>query len=271
MSSLNIILFSLLFLQSICQEEGLVQDDYGKCMKANFLGAVTTEDCNEITSTLESTGDYEGQCCRVSYKSDPIETLKKVFGDDWKAKISEQYELDEDLSDEEIIEKIGFKSEQNMCNLLTKIGKNVMLYNVALGAVDGEVVYDCGDGEETFNSKDFIPKTDFEKKNKDMADCTTATDEKTCSKKSSKLVTDEAQCCWCEASSIGDMAPNFGFKNCMGLPTEDLEEYLKNQAAAYNTGEGMGMKMKMTCSCLDKNGKSTSILTNSVTGEIIIE
>jgi hypothetical protein len=64
---------------------------------------------------------------------------------------------------------------------------------------------------------------------------------------------------------------DFGFQNCIGYPTEDLEEYLKNTAKAYNTGEGMGMKMKMTCSCLDKNGKSTSILTNSVTGEIIIE
>ena len=270
MSFINIILFSLLFLQSISQEEeGLVQEDYGKCMKANFMGGVTTEDCTDVTSTLESTGDYEGQCCLLSFKTDPLAGIKRMFGEDWKAKIMEQYELDEDLTDEEIIEKIGLKGEQSMCSLLTKVGKNVGLYSMALNSLDGEVTYDCGDGKETFNSKDFIPKTDYEKKNKDMADCGTATDEKTCNKKSSKLITNEAQCCWCEASSIGGM--DFGFQNCIGYPTGDLEEYLKNTAKTYNTGEGMGMKMKMTCSCLDKNGKSTSILTNSVTGEIIIE
>ncbi len=127
----------------------------------------------------------------------------------------------------------------------------------------------CGDGEETFNLKDFIPKTDFEKKGKDMADCGTASDEKSCNKKSSKLVTDEAQCCWCETTSIGDMAPDFGFQNCMGLPTKEIEDYLKTAGGVYD--EGMGMKTKMTCSCWDKNGKSTSILANSVTGEIIID
>ena len=267
MSFINIILFSLLFLQSNSQEEGLVKDDATKCMKANFLGEVSTEACTEVTPTLESTGDYKGQCCKITFLNDPLLNFKKMFGDDWKAKVCEQFNLDEDITEDEIIEK--FKGEQNMCNILTKIGKNVGLYNFALMSLGGEVKYDCGDGEETFNSKDFIPKTDFEKKGKDMADCGTASDEKSCNKKSSKLVTDEAQCCWCETTSIGDITPDFGFQNCMGLPTKEIEDYLKTTGGLYD--EGMGMKTKMTCSCLDKNGKSTSILANSVTGEIIID
>lgn len=58
-------------------------------------------------------------------------------------------------------------------------------------------------------------------------------------------------------------------QSCMGYPTKDLEEYLKTQSGNY--GGTMGMKMKMSCSCLDKSGKSTTILTNSATGDITIE
>ena len=269
MSFISVILFSLLFLQSTSQEEGLVQEDYGRCMQTNFMGEVTTEACTKVTETLESTGDYEGQCCRLTFLSDALLAYKRMFGDDWKAKIIEQYELDEDITDDEIREKLGLKNEQNICNFLPKIGKNVGLYTMAISSLDGEVKYDCGDGEETFNSKDFIPETDFEKKNKDMADCGTASDEKSCNKKSSKLITNDAQCCWCEGSSVGDMAPNFGFQNCMGYPTKDLEDFLKTRSKGYE-GAGMGMKMKMSCSCLDKNGKSTSILINS-NGDINID
>jgi len=264
---INVILFSILFLQSISQEEGLVKDDVTKCMRVNFLGEATTEACTAVTPTLESTGDYEGKCCKINFVNDPLLTYKRAFGDDWKAKICEQFELDEDLTEDEIREKL--KIEQKICSILTKIGKNLALYNFALASLDGEVKYDCGDGEETFNSKDFIPKTDFEKKNKDMADCGVASDEKSCNKKSSKLVTDDAQCCWCETSSIGDLAQNFGLQNCMGLPIKEIEDYLKTTIGIYD--EGMGMKTKMSCSCLDKKGKSTSILVNSATGEVIID
>ena len=58
-------------------------------------------------------------------------------------------------------------------------------------------------------------------------------------------------------------------ESCIGYPTKDLEEYIKSQSG--NFGAAMGMKMKMSCSCLDKSGKSTTILTNSATGEITIE
>lgn len=196
MSFISIILFSLLFLQSTSQEEeGLVQEDFGKCMQLNFMGQVTTEACAEVNPELELTGDYEAKCCRITFLSDALLAYKRMFGDDWKAKLIEQYELDEDITEDEIREKLGLKNEQNMCTLLTKIGKNIALYNMGIASLDGEVKYDCGDGEESFNSKDFIPENDFEKKNKDMADCGTVSDEKSCVKKSAKLVTDEAQCC----------------------------------------------------------------------------
>lgn len=270
MSFIKLLLFSVLFLQLSSQEEGLVQTDFAKCMQTNFMGAVTTEDCTVVTDSLESTGDYKGKCCKMTFETDALAAYKRMFGDDWKEKLIEQYELDEDITEDELREKLGLKNEQSMCSLLTKIGKNVGLYTMSLQSLDGKVKYDCGDGEESFNSKDFVPKTDYEKQNKDMADCGTATDEKTCNKKASKLLTDDAQCCWCEASTIGDAAFNFGFQNCMGYPTKNLEQYLNTTAQSYK-GAGMQMKMKMTCSCLDKSGKSTSILTNSATGDIIID
>ena len=272
MSFIKLLLFSLLFLQLSSQEEGLVQEDFGKCMQTNFMGAVTTEDCTAVTDLLESTGDYKGQCCRMTFQSDALDAYKRMFGDDWKEKLIEQYELDEDVTDDEIREKLGLKNEQSVCSLLTKIGKNTQLYTMALQSLDGEVTYDCGDGEETFNVKDFAPMTDYEKLNKDMSDCGTAADEKSCNKKASKLLTDGAQCCWCESSTIGNAIFNFGFQNCIGYPTNDLERYLNTTAKNYQGfGMGMTMKMKITCSCLDKSGKSTSILINTATGDIIVD
>ena len=79
MSFINIILFSLLILQSTSAEEGLVKDDATKCMKANFLGEVSTEACTEVTPELESTGDYKGQCCKLTYLNDHYQTLKKCL------------------------------------------------------------------------------------------------------------------------------------------------------------------------------------------------
>ena len=133
-------------------------------MQLNFMGQVTTETCTEITPDLESTGDYEAQCCRVSFLNDALLAYKRMLGEDWKAKLIEQYELDEDITEDEIREKLGLKNEQSMCSLLTKIGKNTALYGMGISSLDGEVKYDCGDGEETFNAKDFVPETDFEKK-----------------------------------------------------------------------------------------------------------
>ena len=153
MSFIKLLLFSLLFLQLSSQEEGLVQEDFGKCMQTNFIGAVTTEDCIVVTDTLESTGDYKGKCCKMTFETDALAAYKRMFGDDWKEKLIEQYELDEDITEDELREKLGLKNEQSMCSLLTKIGKNVGLYTMSLQSLDGKVKYDCGDGEESFNSK----------------------------------------------------------------------------------------------------------------------
>ena len=267
---LKTILFSILILQSIStEEEDTLSKDIQKCMQPVFTGKVTTEACNEMTESLESTGDFEGKCCKMTLNIDALVGYKRMFGEDWKSKICEEFDLDEDLSEDEIREKLALKNEQNICSVITKIGKNVGLYTVSLQSIDGEVKYDCGDGEETFNSKDFVPTTDFEKTRKDMADCGVPSDEKSCSKKSGKLLTDDAQCCWCDTSSIGgDLTPAFSTQMCVGYPTVDLEDMLKGMV---ESNQDAGMKIKTECSCLDKKGKSTSILINSSTGEVIIE
>ena len=128
MPIINVILFSLLFLQSSSQEEGLVQEDYAKCMQLNFNGAVTTEACTEVITILESTGDYEGQCCRLTFLNDALLAYKRMFGEDWKAKLIEQYELDEDITEDEIREKLGLKKEQNISVFWQRLEK--MWYSI---------------------------------------------------------------------------------------------------------------------------------------------
>lgn len=269
MSILRIILFNILVLQVISLDESTIYtQDVAKCIQPNSLGEITTEKCTSITPSLESTGSFKGQCCRVTYVNDASLSYKKLFGENWKEKVCQIYGLDTDLTENEIIDKLSLGYEQNTCTHFTDTGKNIALYSLSLSAVDGDINYNCGDGEQNFNYKTFVPTYDYEKISKDMADCGHEFDEKNCSKRASKLKTDDIQCCWCESTNLGDEANGYSIQLCNGYTTDGLEDILNNSVESQKKA---GLKNKMTCSCLDRNGKTTNFLYNSITGEVIVE
>lgn len=269
MSVIKTIIFSLLIFQSISLTEDdntLYLKDADKCSQPNTLGQITTEVCTEITPTLESTGVNKGECCRVNYINDILLSYKKAYGENWKTTICQMFGFDTNISEDELRNKLGMNSSQNTCTLLTIQSKNIELYSLSLSAVGGEVNYDCGDGEKTFNAKTFVPSNDIEKMSKDIADCGFELDEKGCSKRADKLITNDIQCCWCENINLN--FNNYKTEMCNGYPTDNLAEKLE---ATVEINQKNGMNIIMNCSCLNKNGKKTNISLNSSNGEIIVE
>ena len=61
----------------------------------------------------------------------------------------------------------------NMCQIMIKSISNLLLYQFTLLSTDGLVKYDCGEGEKTFNVKEYHPTDEDEIFDKDMADCQT--------------------------------------------------------------------------------------------------
>ena len=173
------------------------------------------------------------------------------------------YGFDSNISEKDLLKLfIHFEEETvNTCFLLNPNVKEIQLYSLSSNFEGADINYNCGDGEETFKSKDFVPSSEIEKINKDILDCKNEFNEKSCSKTAYKLLTDDVQCCWCEITQKGDSYES-STQECDGYLTDGLEEkfksYVKNSGATYN------------CSCFNKNGKITKASANSFTGEVII-
>ena len=147
---------------------------------------------------------------------------------------------------------------------------NIQLYSLSLETIDGNINYNCGDGEQYFNYKTFLPSNDYEKKAKDRLDCGNEFDEISCYKRASKLKTNDAQCCWCERTILSREGDLTGLYNssCYGYPIDGLNNTLKTD---IENQQKKGSRNRLICSCLDKNGKTTNFITNSMTDEVIIE
>ena len=269
MSIINLIILSLLILNSTSLDDiDKSDEDRQKCEQINDSGEVTDEKCISITQTLESTGQYKGECCRISYKTDPLAFFKKIYGEQWKTIVCQMYGFDENISQKDLLKIFGMKDEEieNNCIFLNPDVIKAQLYSFS-SFYETDINYNCGNGEDIYNAKDFIPSTDLEKKYKDVIDCHLETNEKSCSKKPYKLLTDEVQCCWCELTEegIGSLSTTI---SCNGYPIEGLEEEIKK---TINKKESNENQVTYKCSCFNKNGKNTKVSANSITGEIIIE
>lgn len=229
----------------------------------------STEKCISITPSLESTGSFKGKCCRVTRIYNPLYAYKKLYGDDWKKIVCKANKLDTNLTENEILNKLTFK-KSSFCTHFINNEINIQLYSLSLETVDGNIIYNCGDGEQYFNCKTFVPSNDYEKKSKDMLDCGNEFDEKTCYKTASKLKTNDVQCCWCETTKLSIEGHLTGLYNslCYGYPTDGLNNTLKTD---IENQKKEGLRNRVACSCLDKNGKTTNFLTNSMTSEVIVE
>ena len=116
------------------------------------------------------------------------------------------YGFDENISEKDLLKIfLGDKDEiLNACFFLNPSVKNIQLYSFSTSLCGADINYNCGDGEENFNSKDFVPSNEMEKINKDIRDCKNETNEKSCSKTAYKLLIDDIQCCWCEITQKSD-------------------------------------------------------------------
>lgn len=269
MSIINLILLSLLILKSASQDDiDYSTKDREKCEKPNFTGEmVTPEKCYSLTSTLESTGKYKSDCCRISYKTDPLVYFKKSYGEKWKTIICQMYGLDPNISDKDLLKIFGMKDEdeKQYCTLLNKEQHNLQLYAISSSLEGINVNYNCGDGEESFSSKTFIPITDLEKKFTDRLDCQAEIDEKSCSKRPYRHLTDDIDCCWCELTQKVN-----GFESkaqlCVGYPSDALKEEIQDYINLRSKDQVI-----YRCSCFEKSGKNTRVSANSITGEVVLE
>ena len=79
----------------------------------------------------------------------------------------------ENLPEEEIREKYFKIIKKNFCLLMTEDEdfNNYNLYANVINIIDGEVTYDCGDGEKSFDPKKYSPQKQQYKVLKEKLDC----------------------------------------------------------------------------------------------------
>lgn len=270
MSILSILLFYFLIIYSTSQgfNYNINKEEFKRCFDAGDKGVATIEKCTAITSTFKNEGENESQCCMVTYMIDPLEKYKFMFGENWKEEYMKHYGLDENQFEDELNRIYSSVSEVNMCFDLIKKYKNVELYSISLSSYEGKIKYNCGDGEETFEKNNFYPSNEEEKMNKDYIECGIEHEEKNCFKKSSKLLSDNTQCCWCEENTIYDNSSviSSSSEGCVGYPIQDFRNKLE-----VVLKENKEKKYTMKCNCVNKTGKSVHASLNSINGQIEIE
>ena len=275
MSIRNILLLTLLtiyYCSLIDYKDSIFTEDFEKCEKASSKNySSTTEQCTEITPTLIGTGDFESQCCRVTVSTDPFERVKVAFGENWKQEYMKYLGIDEEQLEEEIARQYSLAPKVNACFALLKKIRNVELYSFALGVYDGKINYNCGDGEENFDIKNFYPSNEEEKVYKDQIDCSVQSGEKNCYDKAYKLFSYNTQCCWCEENTIYNGGSAAGLSSsserCSGYLTTEFKKKLK---IVMDENINKNNTFTMKCSCLNKEGKRVNAFVNSVTKQITI-
>ena len=272
MLSFTFILQLILFIQihsSILEKlDGqLIEVEGAKCEQANHQN-INVDECVKISPSLQLTGINEGQCCKISLNSDTLFSYKLNFGEDWRKKLAELYNIDENITEEELREKYFLPQEMNMCQIMIKSISNLLLYQFSLLSTDGLVKYDCGEGEKTFNVKEYHPTDEDEIFDKDMADCQTEISEKNCQKKGMRVSSNDAQCCWCEKIPLSQETLPFKTKGCDSYGITNFKEHLTKD---LNINKARNLKFEQKCECYNKSGKTNKGSFNTVTGEVLIE
>lgn len=268
MSFLNLLLFNLLIIYSTSYEKytfNIKNEDLRKCSVSKNNNSPTVEQCTSKTPSLIGRGINESQCCRVIFKEDPFYYYKSKYGENWKKEYMKSKNINENQIESEINRIYNSVNEKKMCIPLNKNLKDLELYFLSNGTIERTLKYNCGNGEETFNKKNFYPSNEEEKNSYDIVECQFETNEKNCYKKSSKLFIDNNQCCWCQENYIfPDSMSSSGA--CKAFPISGLknkfEEILKQKK---------DKKFKMRCICSDKKGKKVTASLNSFYNKISIE
>ena len=177
--------------------------------------------------------------------------------------------LDENITEEELRNKYLLPKDMNLCGIMVKSVSNLELYQLSSLSVDGSAKFDCGEGEKTFNSKEYYPTDKDEIFDKDMIDCELEFSEKNCNKRGMRLSSDNAQCCWCEKITLSPPEILIGSKKrCQGYRISDFKEFLTKD---LNSKKEENKKIEYKCECYNNNGKIIKGSYNSVTGEVLVE
>ena len=173
------------------------------------------------------------------------------------------YGFDENLPEEEIREKYFKITKKNFCSLMTEDEdfSNFNLYsNLILFNSEGKVIYDCGDGEKSFDPKKYIPQKKEFKSFKDMFDCRSKNNETSCHKAASKFASDDMLAYWHKNE-------NPGLVRCFGYQESEYKDKFKRMFKDYLKRND---KIEDTWSCANKNGKVIKIYMNTITGKFSI-
>ena len=85
--------------------------------------------------------------------------------------IIKKFDLDENITEEEIRSKYLPSKKQNTCSLIIDLIKDIIMYGNSLLDINKEIEYDCGNGKEIFKAKDYHPTNEDEIYQKDDIDC----------------------------------------------------------------------------------------------------
>jgi hypothetical protein len=279
MRRISIIFFTILILQvfSYNFHEGLdiFIEDNNKCSKLNVdFSQITASKCNEITPLLESKGFYKGECCKISGKWDPLYNLKKSYHENWKKMAIEIYEVDENISDDDlraVVISEELEEPDDICGIVLDNQREASLYEMALITMNKTIKYDCGSGEQTFNARNYYPKNEKEEIDKDLVDCNNMNEnynEKKCFKQGNKLLSDNTQCCWCEYN----LNPNLNMTRSQGCTGNRIDETKEsfNKVKEMLLSIDPNANVKINCRCTNKKGEMINVKLDTVSDDIII-
>jgi len=204
----------------------------------------------------------------LSGNLDPLITLKKLYGENWKKIIAQKSGFDLNISEEEIRKKLYLNIiEIKECHYFKKGSETPLLYMFSLGDMNGIAKYDCGEGQKIFNGKEYHPSSREEILDKQLVESFFITyTEKECLKRGTKLSEDNYQICWCEKIRLS--SEGFNEKRCLPYRTSTFQERLKKE---MNKAQSQGSKFEKKCTCSNNKSKTTKGYFNSITGEVKVE
>ena len=109
----------------------LFSQELSKCISPFFINpensGIDVDKCTAISPSkefLEFGEMYKGRCCKMTISVDTLLNYKKMYNENWKKKIINQFDLDEDITEEEIRNKYLPPKDQESCLLLLDSFKN---------------------------------------------------------------------------------------------------------------------------------------------------
>ena len=196
---------------------------------------------------------------------------KSIYNENWKKMIIKEFDLDEDITEEEIRSKYLPSKKENTCYMFIDHIKDLMLYQLSVSAVNGEAEYDCGNGKEIFKAKNYHPTNKDEILDKDFVDCRSEYIEKDCNKRGMKLSSDDAQCCWCKLihfSYQDDLNEDREIQYCRPFNISNMKEVFQNELKSSTKNNE---RVEYKCNCYNKDGKNVKASYNTVTSSVIIQ